>query len=303
MADKPWKTRLAEALQTGLLLVAACALVGGAAFLEPRLKTYLGERIAGLISNPNTRTIGLQRTWRFAYWSMGWRLPGTPDLENLDARLAAAGHKLGDPVFIRIFKSEFLLEVWLKKGERFERFASYPICRFSGRLGPKLKQGDRQAPEGIYTIAKNQLNPASRWHRSFNLGYPNSFDRAHSRTGNYLMVHGGCSSIGCYAMTNEVIDEIWRIITASLESGQQRFQIQVFPFRMTSDNIADAKSEEWKDFWTQLKTAYDLFEATKVPPRVDVCGKRYTASAGPPGSDGSKVLARSCKAQNSLATN
>ncbi len=303
MASTPWITQLIEALRTGFLLLAACALVGGAAMLEPRLSAYLGERLAGLISNSDIRAIGLQRSWRLAYWNLGWRLPGTPELDNLDARLQTAGLKLGAPVFIRIFKREFLLEVWLKKGDRFERFASYPICRFSGRLGPKQQQGDRQAPEGIYTVAKSQLNPASRWHRSFNLGYPNTFDRSHSRTGNYLMVHGGCSSIGCYAMTNDVIDEIWKIITASLSSGQQRFQVQVFPFRMTDDNIADTNSENWKEFWTQLKPAYDYFEETRVPPRVDVCGKRYVAAAGNPGSDGSRVLSRSCKFQKPMATN
>ncbi|MEQ8824197.1 MAG: murein L,D-transpeptidase family protein [Filomicrobium sp.] len=294
---------LIETLRTVVLLIAACFLVGGAAALEPRLKTYLGDRIAGLVSDPNTRMVGLQRTWRYAYWAMGWQLPGTPDLKNLDGRLEAAGLELGAPVFIRIFKREFLLEVWLQKNGRFERFASYPICRFSGRLGPKLKQGDRQAPEGIYTVSKGQLNPASRWHRSFNLGFPNRYDRNHSRTGSFLMVHGGCSSIGCYAMTNDVVDEIWRIITASLNAGQKRFQVQVFPFHMTSDNLADAKEDKWKDFWTQLKTAHDLFEETKTPPRVDVCGKRYIASAGTPGNNGSRRLNQSCKNLNAMVAN
>ena len=111
----------------------------------------------------------------------------------------------------------------LRIKQRFKRFASYPICYYSGRLGPKQKQGDRQAPEGFYTVAKHQLNPNSRWHRSFNLGYPNLFDRFHKRTGDYLMVHGGCSSIGCYAMTNDVIDEIWTIVTQALDQQPAAF--------------------------------------------------------------------------------
>ena len=110
-------------------------------------------------------------------------LPGTPDLANLPGRLSAQGLALGAPVFIRIFKREFELELWMRRDGRFQRFAVYPICRWSGRLGPKLEEGDGQAPEGFYTVDAKALNPASRWHRSFNLGFPNAFDRAHARTG------------------------------------------------------------------------------------------------------------------------
>ena len=90
------------------------------------------------------------------------------------------GVALGAPVFIRIFKREFELELWMRRDGRFHRFAIYPICRWSGRLGPKLVEGDSQAPEGFYTVDAKALNPASRWHRSFNLGFPNAFDRAHA---------------------------------------------------------------------------------------------------------------------------
>ena len=88
------------------------------------------------------------------------------------------------------------------EGRPLRRFATYPICLWSGRLGPKLREGDRQAPEGFYTVSAEQLNPNSRWHRSFSLGFPNAFDQAHGRTGSFIMVHGGCPSIGCYAMTD-----------------------------------------------------------------------------------------------------
>ena len=161
--------------------------------------------------------IEAERLRRLAYAATGAPLPGTPDLAALDSRLAAHGIALGAPVLVRIFKLEFELELWMKRGDRFHLFATYPICRWSGALGPKLREGDWQAPEGFYTVDAKALNPHSRWHRAFNLGFPNGLDQAHGRTGSYLMVHGGCSSIGCYAMTDPVIDEVWRLVTAALK--------------------------------------------------------------------------------------
>lgn len=207
--------------------------------------------------------------------TLGLRLPGTPDLGNLDARLAERGIATGAPVFIRIFKAESVLELWLMKEGRFTLFASYPICRWSGGLGPKLKEGDRQAPEGVYTVDAGALNPNSRWHRSFNLGFPNLLDRAHGRTGSFLMVHGGCSSVGCFAMTDPVMDEIWRLVTAALASGQPRFQVHVFPFRMTEARLGRMAGHPWHDFWSTLKSAHDIFAADLLPPRVTVCGGAY----------------------------
>jgi murein L,D-transpeptidase YafK len=221
-------------------------------------------------------------------------LPGTPDLGNLDGRLAAAGLELGAPVFIRIFKLEFELEIWMKHGDRFQRFAVYPICRWSGLLGPKLAEGDWQAPEGFYTVDAKALNPASRWHRAINLGYPNLFDRAHGRTGSYLMVHGGCSSIGCYAMTNAVIDEIWRLVSAALERGQPRFHVHVFPFRMTEQRLAEHEGAPWAAFWQELKPGYDAFEATQLPPKVTVCQGHYHVSPDRPGTAGSSPIEAAC---------
>lgn len=219
------------------------------------------------------------RADRYLHHLTGRPLRGTPEVARLKQRLAEGGVALGAPVFMRIFKKESELELWLKKNGRYVRFASYPICRWSGRLGPKLKQGDRQAPEGFYTVSRRQLNPNSRWHRSFNLGFPNAFDRAHGRTGSYLMVHGGCSSIGCYAMTNPVIDEIWRLVTSSLANGQSRFHVHVFPFRMTDRNLRRHQGE-WRPFWSDLKTGHDLFERSRLPPVVSVCRGRYTFEPG-----------------------
>jgi murein L,D-transpeptidase YafK len=240
--------------------------------------------------------IGIERQWRSTFAKNGLTLPGTPDLANLDSRLAAHGLAAGNPIFLRIFKREFELELWMKRDGRFHRFATYPICKWSGELGPKLRQGDRQAPEGFYSVDAKALNPKSAWHRSFNLGFPNAFDRALGRTGSLLMVHGGCGSIGCYAMTNPVIDEIWRLVTAALGGGQQRFQVQVLPFRMTERNLEKYAGSPLAAFWMGLKPGYDLFEASQIPPKVSVCGKRYAFTAGVEAYDGSAPIETGCPA-------
>jgi murein L,D-transpeptidase YafK len=236
----------------------------------------------------------LERTYRATLTGFGLTLPGTPDLGNFQGRMKAHGVALGTPVLIRIFKREFELELWLMRDGRFHRFATYPICRWSGQLGPKLAQGDRQAPEGFYTVDESALNPNSKWHRSFNLGFPNAFDRAHGRTGSLLMVHGGCGSIGCYAMTNPVIDEIWALVTAALRGGQQRFQVQVFPFRMTDGNMRRYEARSEAAFWRDLKTGHDIFEADLVPPKVSVCQGRYAFEAGGGAADGSAPIEAKC---------
>jgi murein L,D-transpeptidase YafK len=210
----------------------------------------------------------------------GQPLPGTPDLARLDERLAAHGVKLGVPVVVRIFKLESELELWVEKHGRFVRFATYPVCLWSGRLGPKVREGDRQAPEGFYTVAAEQLNPDSRWHRAFNLGFPNAFDRANGRNGSFIMVHGGCSSIGCFAMTNQVVDELWQFVTTALDQGEERVPVHVFPFRMTDRNVAARRGTRWEGFWADLKKGYDLFEARHVPPVVSVCNGRYAFEPG-----------------------
>lgn len=214
------------------------------------------------------------------YYRLGRPLPGTPDVSKLNSRLATANLARGNPIFMRVFKLEGELELWMKGDEGFELFATYPICRWSGRLGPKLKEGDRQSPEGIYTVARRQLNPNSRWYKSFNLGYPNLYDRSYKRTGSFLMVHGGCSSIGCYAMTNPVMKEIWDLINAAYKGGQKRFAVHAFPFRMTRRNMRVYSDNKWHPFWQNIKPAYDLFNKTRVPPAVSVCEKKYLIKPG-----------------------
>lgn len=238
----------------------------------------------------------IDRTEHRLFWRRGTPLRGTPDLASYSARLDRHGVEEGAPVFIRIFKQESELELWLHDGKSFVLFATYPVCYWSGPLGPKLMEGDGRSPEGFYTVASSQLNPNSRWYRSFNLGFPNNFDRSHGRTGSYLMVHGGCASIGCYAMTNPVMGEIWRLVTAALKNGQERFSVHAFPFRMTRENLDWYADPQWDAFWADMKKGHDLFERTRVPPRVSVCNRRYAVEAGKPGSIGDEALSENCKA-------
>ena len=181
---------------------------------------------------------------------------------------------------IRIFKAESELELWMQKDDRFELFATYPICKWSGKLGPKLHEGDKQAPEGMYTVAMPQIHRRGRWPRSLNIGFPNAFDKAMERTGSLILVHGGCSSTGCYAMTNPRMEEIYKLSELALQQGQHFIPVHVFPFRMTETNLAAHADSQWQPFWHNIKDAYDLFERTRVPPSVKVCGKKYVVSEG-----------------------
>ncbi|MBX9589410.1 MAG: murein L,D-transpeptidase, partial [Hyphomonadaceae bacterium] len=206
------------------------------------------------------------------------------DLADLKRRLADKGAALGSPMLIRIFKSESELELWVRREDRFELFATYPICNWSGALGPKLAEGDKQSPEGLYSVGPRQLHRSGRWRRSLDIGFPNTFDRAHGRTGSYILVHGGCTSTGCYAMTNPVMEEIFTLSEAALAGGQERIQVHVFPFRMTQENMAAQAQSPWSGFWLSLKDAYDEFNATRLPPAVSVCDNRYVVGAAAAGS-------------------
>ena len=198
---------------------------------------------------------------------------------SLDIKLRTADLELGSDVFVRIYKQEAELEVWMRNGEKFKFLHSYSICKHSGFLGPKLKEGDRQAPEGFYAVTQKQLNPGSRHYRAFNLGFPNEYDRVHGRTGSALMVHGGCTSIGCYAMTDLGVGEIYRLVEKALNNGQKKVPVHVFPFRMTEANMTKAPTGKWMPFWENIKVGHDLFEKTGVPPKVGVCSKRYAFGA------------------------
>ncbi|MET3662080.1 murein L,D-transpeptidase family protein [Aquamicrobium ahrensii] len=180
------------------------------------------------------------------------------------------------PILARVFKEEGKLEIWKQKTNgRYDVIASYDICKWSGKLGPKFTEGDRQAPEGFYTVRPSQMKPNSQYHLAFNIGFPNAYDRANGRTGSNLMVHGACSSAGCYSMTDQQIEEIYAFGRDAFQGGQTEFQVQAFPFRMTAANMARYRSDPNYDFWKMLKVGYDHFELTKVPPKVDVCERRY----------------------------
>ena len=187
------------------------------------------------------------------------------------------------PILVRLFKEESELEVWKQDTTgRFALLKTYPICRWSGELGPKVKEGDRQAPEGFYPITPGQMNPNSSYYLSINLGFPNEYDRAWGRTGDFLMIHGICSSRGCYAMTDEQIGEIYALARESFFGGQQSFQVQALPFRMTPLNMARHRTNPNMAFWKMLKEGYDHFEVTRLEPKVNVCDKRYVFDAEPP---------------------
>ncbi|MDM7849537.1 L,D-transpeptidase family protein [Pseudochrobactrum kiredjianiae] len=206
---------------------------------------------------------------------------------KVQAKIKAKGMNKTSPVMARIFKEEGVLEVWKQKTNgRYDMVASYEICKWSGKLGPKFVEGDRQAPEGFYSVSAAQMNPNSQFYLSFNLGFPNAYDRAHGRTGQHLMVHGACSSAGCYSMTDESMSEIYAFGRDAFKGGQRDFQVQAFPFRMTAANMARYKSDPNYEFWAMLKEGYDQFEITKVPPKVDVCGKRYVFNQNFPGQQG-----------------
>jgi murein L,D-transpeptidase YafK len=208
-------------------------------------------------------------------------------LRPLSSELASEMEKKSmpkeSPILVRIFKEESELEVWKQDSNgQFALLKAYPICRWSGELGPKVKEGDRQAPEGFYAITPGQMNPNSNYYLAFNLGFPNAFDRANDRSGAFLMVHGDCSSSGCYAMTDEQIQEIYTLGRDAFLGGQKSFQVQAYPFRMTAANLAKHRNNPAMAFWRNIKEGNDHFMVSRAEPKVDVCEKHYVFDAEAP---------------------
>jgi murein L,D-transpeptidase YafK len=216
----------------------------------------------------------------------------TPQLEKKNL-------KMGSPVYLRIFKSSSELEVWVKGPTEYQHFKTYSICYFSGKLGPKTREGDLQSPEGFYSVTPERLKPDSRFHLGLLLNYPNRFDQLLGRTGGSIVIHGDCVSIGCFAMTDPAIEEIYTLAATALERGQAAVQVHVFPFRMTQENLAHAgvipagdggAPQEsgtlrnspgrpvWAGFWANLREGYDWFERNHRPPNVAVASRRYVFS-------------------------
>ena len=205
-------------------------------------------------------------------------------LRPIPSETLALMDKLGTspsaPMLIRTYKQEAELEIWKMKSDgQYALLKTYPMCRWSGQLGPKLREGDHQVPEGFYTIAPGQMNPNSHYYLSFNVGYPNAYDRALGRTGGDIMVHGVCSSAGCYSMTDAQIAEIYAIAREAFNGGEPAIQMQSFPFHMTAENLAKHRLDPNIAFWKEIKNGADHFEATKTEPDVLVCGKHYVFGA------------------------
>jgi murein L,D-transpeptidase YafK len=183
------------------------------------------------------------------------------------------------PIYIRIFKEESELEIWKQRDDgRYYHFKTYPICNWSGDLGPKVRFGDRQAPEGFYNVSRDQMNPDSKYHLAMNLGFPNAYDRSQKRSGDFLMVHGGCKSAGCYAMTDGLIEEIYAIARESFIGGNDSIPVHAFPFRMSDENMARFAAHEAYPFWLTMKEGYEYFEVTRMLPTVAVCNRRYVVN-------------------------
>jgi len=196
------------------------------------------------------------------------------------AQMERVGVTKEAPTLIRAYKKEAEFEVWKQRPDgRYALLKTFPMCRWSGQLGPKTREGDRQVPEGFYSISPGQLNPNSAYYLSFNVGYPNAYDRAWGHTGGTIMVHGACSSAGCFSMTDQQIAEIYAIARTSLNAGQNAVQMQSYPFRMTAENLARHRLDPNIAFWKQLKEGSDHFEVTKQEPKVAVCGRRYVFDA------------------------
>ncbi len=195
----------------------------------------------------------------------------------LSKRLKALKSNLGDPIFLRIFKKSKELEVWIKpkKSKKYKLLKVYKICYYSGGLGPKLKEGDGKSPEGFYSVKYKALNPHSHYHLSFNLGFPNRYDRNHKRTGSYLMVHGDCVSIGCYALGNKNIEDVYKLVESYLKKSNKKVWVHIFPFRLEQKELYKYRKNRWYKFWKNLKEGYDKFNKTHIPPTIKVKGLKY----------------------------
>lgn len=196
---------------------------------------------------------------------------------GLERDLTALGLHFGDPVFFRAFKEEKQLEAWVRKREtgKYVLFRTWPIAALSGKSGPKLAEGDGQVPEGFYHVTRSLMKPDSTFHLAFNIGYPNAYDRHHGRTGTCIMIHGDRVSIGCLAMTDEKIEEIYTLCDAALAKGQKPVRVHVFPFRMSSARMEKETTNKWFDFWKQLQEGYALFEKNRVPPEAGIKNGRH----------------------------
>ncbi len=183
-------------------------------------------------------------------------------------------------VFIRAFKSELELEVWVKQKTDtvWQMYTKYDVIKKSGKSGPKRCQGDHQVPEGFYN--QSQFNPVSQnFHLSLGVSYPNASDKffaCKGDPGNAIMIHGAGGSTGCLPISNDAIEELYILCIEAKNSGQKETEIHIFPKRLTDQNLAQLKAKETDvkvhAFWDNLKIGYDWFEAKRSLPIISVDG-------------------------------
>ena len=199
-----------------------------------------------------------------------------PQSESIINASLSAGSTATSPVLLRIFKQSNELELWrMTKNGTYVLVRTYNICAFSGELGPKIRQGDRQAPEGFYSIGAGQLNYNSIRFLSLNTGFPNKFDKQNGYTGSSLMIHGGCDSAGCYAIEDAPIQEVFTAVRDALRAGQRSVQLQIYPFRLSTWNMYFNNTNKHISFWRQLKVGYDKFELSRQELNVSVVKGKY----------------------------
>lgn len=202
----------------------------------------------------------------------------TKTRQKIEQELSQKGFVIGQPIFVRIFKIPGLLELWIDKGQGYALFKTYNICTYSGFPGPKLSEGDWQSPEGFYQVSARQMNPNSQYHLAFDIGYPNEYDAYRNRTGSLIMVHGDCMSVGCFAMGDHRIEEIYLLAHAALLRGQEKFSVHIFPFPLTAENFTKFASSPWISFWKTLETGFTAFEQSRHVPEIQVQNGNYVVS-------------------------
>lgn len=202
------------------------------------------------------------------------RLEKDEELRNLFARQGLDFEAPFD-LFIRAFKKEKSLEVWVREpaDAEFLLLKKIPVCGASGQLGPKRKEGDKQVPEGFYHI--DRFNPKSRFYLSLGLNYPNASDRVladQKHPGSDVFIHGKCKSIGCLAIKDEPIKELYLIAEQAEKFGHSKIQVHIFPTRLTMQNMSKLAEERpgLEEFWRNLRPGYEFFEKTKRLPRINV---------------------------------
>ena len=200
---------------------------------------------------------------------------------QLPGDLAAIGARLGAPMLLRVFKQEREVEVWVQPEDQqtFVLFRIFPICFYSGKLGPKVKEGDMQSPEGFYFVGPAQMRAKSQYHRAIDFAFPNDYDAAQGYTGTELLIHGNCVSSGCYAMTDPFVEQLYELGSATAATAAQGFWIHAFPFHMTAEALAGQQDSPWLGFWQQLKAGYDAFETSRIPPHIRVEGGHYVVAS------------------------